>query len=62
MGEQWGTIAERWLNNRGIKKGGGYMNKLSERKYIRLENYDYTQVGYYYVTIYAQDRKNCLVK
>jgi putative transposase len=35
------------------------MNKYPKRKAIRLKEYDYTQPGYYYVTICTYDRK-CL--
>ena len=33
------------------------MNKLLGRKNIRLQNYDYSQAGYYFVTICTQDRQ-----
>ena len=32
------------------------MNKLPQRKNIRLKNYDYSQAGYYFVTICTKDR------
>lgn len=34
--------------------------KLSPRKNIRLNNYDYSQSGYYFVTICTQDKRNIL--
>ena len=36
---------------------GCYMDKLPRRKNIRLKNYDYSQAGYYFVTICTQDRQ-----
>jgi len=34
------------------------MDKLPQRKNIRLQNYDYSQTGYYFVTICTKDRIN----
>lgn len=34
------------------------MNKLPQRKNIRLQHYDYSQSGYYFVTICTTNRKN----
>ncbi len=34
------------------------MSNLLQRKNIRLENYDYSQAGYYFVTICTNDRIN----
>lgn len=34
------------------------MNKLPQRKNIRLKNYDYSQAGYYFITICNKDKKN----
>ena len=34
-----------------------YINKLPKRKNIRLKNYDYSQAGYYFVTICSSDKK-----
>lgn len=36
------------------------MDKLPKRKRIRLENYDYTQNGYYFVTICTYNREKIL--
>ena len=36
------------------------MDKLPQRKKIRLEDYNYSQAGYYFVTICTKDRKNIL--
>jgi len=33
---------------------------MEKRKSIRLKNYDYSQAGYYFVTICTQDKKNVL--
>ena len=33
------------------------MNKLPQRKYIRLMDYDYSQAGYYFITICSKDKK-----
>ena len=38
------------------------MNKLPRRKDIRLKNYDYSQEGYYFITICAKDRKELFGK
>lgn len=38
------------------------MNELPKRKNIRLKGYDYSQAGYYFVTICTQDKKNLLCK
>lgn len=34
------------------------MDKLPERKCIRLKGYDYSQGGYYFVTICSKDRRS----
>ena len=34
------------------------MEKLPKRKNIRLKDYDYSQAGYYFVTICTNDKKN----
>ncbi len=34
------------------------MNNLQQRKTIRLQHYDYSQAGYYFVTLCTEDRKN----
>ena len=34
------------------------MEKLPKRKNIRLKEYDYSQAGYYFVTICTNDKKN----
>ena len=39
---------------------GDYMNKLPQRKNIRLKNYDYSQPGYYFITICTKDKKKYL--
>lgn len=36
------------------------MDKLPKRKNVRLKNYDYSQAGYYFVTICTYGRKNIL--
>ena len=41
-----------------IKMDGGYMDKLPRRKNIRLKNYDYSQTGYYFVTMCSNDKNN----
>ena len=33
------------------------MDKLPRRKNIRLQNYDYSQAGYYFITICTQDKQ-----
>ena len=38
------------------------MNKLSTRKNTRLKQYDYSEEGYYFITICTKDRKNLLSK
>ena len=38
------------------------MNKLPQRKQLRLKEYDYSQNGYYYITICTKDRKQILSK
>ncbi|SHJ86689.1 REP element-mobilizing transposase RayT [Geosporobacter subterraneus DSM 17957] len=35
-------------------------NKLPRRKNLRLKNYDYSQPGYYFVTICTENRRNLL--
>lgn len=35
-------------------------DRLPTRKSIRLKNYDYSQPGYYFITICTQNRKNIL--
>ena len=37
-------------------------NDMPQRKQIRLKNYNYSQQGYYFVTICTKDRKNILSK
>ncbi len=37
---------------------GGHMEKLPKRKNIRLNEYDYSQAGYYFITICTNDKKN----
>ncbi len=34
------------------------MNELPKRKPLRLENYDYSQNGYYFITICTKDRQS----
>ena len=34
------------------------MNKLPNRKNIRLLDFDYSQTGYYFITICTKDKKN----
>ena len=34
------------------------MNNLPQRKQLRLKHYDYSQPGYYFVTICSQDKLN----
>ena len=34
------------------------MDKISKRKNIRLRNYDYSQAGYYFITICTRNREN----
>ena len=34
------------------------MDKLPQRKNIRLQNYDYSQAGYYLITICTKSKKN----
>jgi len=34
-----------------------HMDKLPRRKNIRLQNYDYSQAGYYFITICTQDKQ-----
>lgn len=38
------------------------MDKLPRRKNIRLKNYDYSQAGYYFITICTKDRRKLLSK
>ena len=38
------------------------MNKLGTRKNIRLKRYDYSEEGYYFITICTKERKNLLSK
>lgn len=38
------------------------MNELPQRKQVRLKEYDYSQEGYYYITICTKDRKQILSK
>ena len=37
-------------------------NNLPQRKHIRLKEYDYSQKGYYFITICTQNRKCILSK
>lgn len=37
---------------------GHYMDRLPQRKNLRLKDYDYSQAGYYFVTICSIDKKN----
>ena len=37
-----------------------FMNKLPQRKNIRLRDYDYSQAGYYFVTLCVKD-KRCIL-
>ncbi len=34
------------------------MNQLPKRKHVRLKDYDYSQTGYYFITICTKDKKN----
>lgn len=34
------------------------MNELSKRKKIRLKYYDYSQNGYYFITVCAKDKEH----
>lgn len=34
------------------------MNKMPERKQTRLKDYDYSQNGYYFITICTHNRQN----
>lgn len=34
------------------------MNELPKRKKIRLKYYDYSQNGYYFITVCAKDKKH----
>ena len=34
------------------------MNRLPQRKGIRLKDYDYSQAGYYFITICTRDKRN----
>ncbi len=34
------------------------MDSFAQRKHLRIKNYDYSQAGYYFVTICTQDREN----
>lgn len=34
------------------------MDKFPKRKDLRLEGYDYSQAGYYFVTVCTKDKKN----
>lgn len=34
------------------------MDKLSKRKNIRLEEYDYSEEGFYFITICTKDKKD----
>lgn len=34
------------------------MDNLPQRKQLRLKDYDYSQTGYYFITICTQDKKN----
>ena len=36
------------------------MNNLPQRKQLRLRDYDYSQAGYYFITICVKDRQNIL--
>lgn len=36
------------------------MDKLPQRKNVRLKDYDYSQSGYYFITICTQNRENIL--
>ncbi|MFT9496667.1 transposase [Anaerosolibacter sp.] len=36
------------------------MDKLPQRKHIRMKDYDYSQVGCYFITICTHDRQNLL--
>lgn len=38
------------------------MNKLPQRKDTRLKHYDYSQSGYYFITICTKDKQNLLSK
>ena len=48
------------MNN--INLDGGSMDKLPKRKNIRLRNYDYSQGGYYFISICTRDKKSILWK
>lgn len=37
---------------------GGYMDKLPQRKNIRLKEHDYSEAGYYFITICTKDKKS----
>jgi len=34
------------------------MDKLLKRQSIRLKEYDYSEAGYYFITICTKDKKN----
>ncbi len=57
MKEQYPSIEISRSKLSKILIGGAYMNKLAERKNIRLKEYDYSQAGYYFITICSLDKK-----
>ena len=44
------------------KMNGDYVSKVSKRKNIRFKKYDYSQTGYYFITICTKDKKNVFWK
>ncbi len=40
------------------KKVGDKLEKLPERKILRLSDYDYSQAGYYFITLCTKNKKN----
>lgn len=39
-----------------------FMQNLPQRKNLRLNDYDYTNTGYYFITMCTKDRKEILSK
>jgi putative transposase len=55
-----GRPIQTQVHNGRRRIGGKMYSDLPRRKPIRLKDYDYSQAGYYFVTICTKDRKNIL--
>jgi hypothetical protein len=48
----------KWASNIYSGQEGAKMDNLARRKQLRARGYDYSQAGFYFVTLCTQDRIN----